>query len=256
MMETEMLATGPTIEQLRARLSAHRMYGLLDSPAALRVFTEHHVVCVLDFMSLLKSLQRGLTCVDVPWSPSADPESARLINAIVIDEETDVRADSRVQSHFAWYLEAMDEVGADTAPVRGLVEALGRGDGWERALAQCKMPRASCEFGATTASFLPAPLHVRAAVFFHGREDVIPRMFLPLVEGLRSQGLECESLVGYLTRHIEIDGGTHGPQAEQMLARLYGDDAGRREQAEEAALVSLLARERLWDAVAEALERL
>ena len=74
-------------------------------------------------MSLLKSLQRELTCVSVPWTPSVDPESARLILSIVLDEEADVRADGRIQSHFAWYLEAMDEIGADTAPARDLVEA-------------------------------------------------------------------------------------------------------------------------------------
>ena len=36
---------------------------------------------------------------------------ARLIQSIVLDEETDVREDGRVLSHFAWYLEAMEEIG-------------------------------------------------------------------------------------------------------------------------------------------------
>lgn len=105
----------------RTRLQDHRLYGAIRSPESLRIFAEHHVVCVLDFMALLKSLQRELTCVSVPWAPTADPASARLIQSIVLDEETDVRADGRVTSHFAWYLEAMDEVGADTAPIRAVV---------------------------------------------------------------------------------------------------------------------------------------
>ena len=56
--------------EARLKLRSHRIYDLIRTPSALRTFTEHHVVCVLDFMSLLKSLQRELTCVDVPWTPT------------------------------------------------------------------------------------------------------------------------------------------------------------------------------------------
>ena len=71
-----------TLAELRARLSTHELYESIRTPAALRTFVEHHVVCVLDFMSLLKSLQRELTCVTVPWVPTANPEAARLIQRI------------------------------------------------------------------------------------------------------------------------------------------------------------------------------
>lgn len=239
------------LPEVRRRLREHRLYGLVGTPEALRTFVQHHVICVLDFMSLLKSLQRELTCVEVPWRPTADPESARLIQSIVVDEETDVRADGRVQSHFAWYVEAMEEVGADTGPVRALVRELEAGRSLDAALRTSSLPRAARAFGRTTASFLDAPLAVRAAVFFHGREEIIPEMFLPIVEGLAARGLACEGLRSYLQRHVDVDGGEHGPLAERMLARLYGDDEARRRAAEDAALESLLARERLWDAIAD-----
>ena len=92
---------------------------------------------------------------------------------------------------------------------------------------------------------------MRAAVFFHGREEVIPEMFLPLVERLEHEGLRCALLRGYLVRHVEIDRGEHGPLGKRLLTRLYRDDRSRAE-AEEAALESLAARERLWDAIAQA----
>ncbi len=207
------------------------------------------MICVLDFMSLLKSLQRELTCVAVPWTPTADPESARLIQQIVLDEETDTRADGRIMSHFVWYLDAMDEIGADSRPVRELVDALESGTPLSEALRASLLPRAASAFGETTAELLERPLHARAAAFFHGREEIIPEMFLPILERLERQGLCCPALRGYLLRHIEIDGTDHGPLAERMLARLYRNSAVLRAEAEEAALFSLMARERLWDAI-------
>lgn len=246
------MTAGDTLQEARSRLRHHRLYGVIRTSAALRTFTEHHVVCVLDFMSLLKSLQREFTCVAVPWTPPEDPESARLIQSIVLDEETDVRADGRVQSHFAWYLEAMEEIGANTQPMRTLVDALVRGSSLPEALRSSGLPPGSRAFGESTAAFLARPLHVRAAVFFHGREEVIPEMFLPILDRLEQEGLPCATLRAYLLRHIEVDRSHHGPLAKRMLSRLYRDDLAVRAEAELAALDSLRAREQLWDAIAAA----
>jgi hypothetical protein len=243
---------GTALAEARLRLASHRLYGLVRTSAALRTFMEHHVVCVLDFMSLLKSLQRDLTCIDVPWTPTADPEAARLIHSIVHDEESDVRADGRVQSHFAWYVEAMEEIGADVEPVRALVDELARARPLAEALRSSRLPTAARAFGLSTAAFLSRGVHVRAAVFFHGREEVIPEMYAPIVEELAERGLACETFRAYLARHVEIDGGSHGPLAEGLLRRLYGGDEALRVEAELAALESLAARDRLWDAIAEA----
>ncbi len=243
------------LASVQLRLRNHSLYEAIRSAEALRIFAQHHVVCVLDFMSLLKSLQRDLTCVSVPWFPTADPASARLIHSIVVDEESDVRADGRVQSHFVWYLEAMEEIGADTLPARALSDSLARGTGLADALRESGIPMDAKRFGEVTAEFLERPVHVRAAVFLYGREEIIPEVFLPIVERLDGEGLSCPALREYLLRHIEIDQGDHGPLAAEMLEHLCRGESARRREAEEAALVSLQARARLWDAIVGTIER-
>src|SRR3954471_22072778 len=95
------------LEALRAALSDRPIYGEIDGLAALRLFMEHHVFAVWDFMSLLKALQQRLCCNDVPWLPPADPAGARPVNEIVLAEESDEDGSGGFASHFALYVRAM-----------------------------------------------------------------------------------------------------------------------------------------------------
>ena len=144
----------------------------------------------------------------------------------------------------------MEEVGADTAPILGVVEGLRAGEDPMDVLQDCALPPASATFGRHTFELLRGPLHVRAAVFFHGREDVIPRMFMPLVRELQASGTPCGLLLGYLERHIQADGDHHGPLAQRMLDAIFGGDPTKIAEGIEAAEAALEARGALWDAVA------
>ena len=127
------------LNSLREALRTHSVYGALSTLDDIRAFMELHVFAVWDFMSLLKSLQSTITCVRVPWTPSAHPAAARLINEIVHGEESDIDAYGLPKSHFEMYLEAMDEIGADTQPIKRFIGALQDGQSVEEALTTCAM---------------------------------------------------------------------------------------------------------------------
>lgn len=236
------------LDGLKRSLCEHTLYQLIKSSGDLRCFMERHVFCVWDFMWLLKSLQRDLTCVSVPWMPPSNPEAARFINEIVLGEESDEISQGTHGSHFEWYMLAMEEVGCDLRPVLKLLSELRSGTPVLEALQASSMPSEARRFVHATVGFLDAPLHIRGAVFFHSREDIIPRMFVRVVEKLEETGLYCKSLVAYLRRHIEVDSDAHGPLAERLLGSLYADNYGWQVEAEQAAMSALRARRDLWDA--------
>ena len=215
----------------------------------------HHVFAVWDFMSIVKSLQRDLTGVAVPWIPPEDVAAARLINEIVLGEESDVRPNGSFASHFHLYLEAMEEAGAHTEKVRHFVRAVASGQSVSDALGQVGAPGPSRDFVNETFEVIDgAGLHVRAAALFYGREELIPEMFTPMVKQIAKSGQPCGKFVYYLERHIEVDSGDHSVWAEALLARLCGEDKERKEQAWKTALGVLQSRLTFWDGILDAVK--
>lgn len=253
----------------RRRVLAHPMYRMLTEPGDVRVFMEHHVFAVWDFMSLLTVLQRHLTCVTVPWTPRGRPELRRLVNEIVLTEESDLTGVGP-RSHFELYIEAMDAAGADTAPVLCFLDLLGDGVPLPEAVQLCGAPPAAAAFVRQTWRIVEhAPLHCVAAAFALGREELVPRMFEHVLaapeptpgpgpgpapdpahgDGGADFGLFAE----YLRRHIEVDGDEHGPMALRLLEELCGLQPRRWRECAGTVSVVLRSRAALWDAVAEAI---
>jgi hypothetical protein len=80
------------IRGLQQRLDSHPIYGALETVDDLRVFMQHHVHSVWDFMSLIKYLQHHVAPARWPWTPGPDAEVQRFINELVLEEETDQNA--------------------------------------------------------------------------------------------------------------------------------------------------------------------
>jgi pyrroloquinoline quinone (PQQ) biosynthesis protein C len=214
---------------------------------------ETHVWAVWDFMVLLKSLQRELTCVDQIWTPKGNPVARRLINEIVMGEESDVDAEGRVNSHFEMYLEAMDEAGADTAPIRSFIKALNSGKKPLEALDASQAPEGAKSFVRNTLTVVErGNLAEIAAVFTFGREDLIPDMFVEMVKNLKNHFPDrLAKFTYYLERHIEIDGDEHGHLAEQMVMEICSEDENSWDLAASAAKQALQARYNFWTSVME-----
>src|ERR1700750_1427743 len=86
-----------SVEVYRTRLTRHSLYRRIDHLSRLQTFMEYHVFAVWDFMSLLKSLQRRLTCFSIPWMPVGNGQTRWLINEIVLGEERDVSPTAQTQ---------------------------------------------------------------------------------------------------------------------------------------------------------------
>ena len=246
---SDMTVIETRIAPLRARLAAHPLYRSIRTEGQLRIFMQSHVFAVWDFMSLLKALQARLTCVAIPWLPTAYPASRRFINEIVLGEESD-EYEGRPLSHFELYLEAMRQAGASTGAIDTMVGALKRADVSE-VIRTAAIPEGARRFvGSTFRLIAEGKLHALAAAFTFGREDLIPDMFRALVHDLSAQNHNnLATFIWYLERHIEVDGEDHGPLSLRMVADLCGDDEDKWQEAAEAAAEALEARMALWDSI-------
>lgn len=216
---------------------------------------ESHVFAVWDFMTLTKRLQRDLTCIHLPWLPPADAHAARLINEIVLGEESDIHPRQGHCSHFELYLEAMTEVGASTSAINRFVALLRQGLEANTALREVDPPPGVARFvSATLRMASNAPTHCVAAAFLHGREHVIPALFERLLQADDFIQRQAPTLYDYLKRHIELDAQDHGPAAQQLLERLVSADPAYPQQAGDTALAAVQSRITFWDEVQVSLQ--
>jgi hypothetical protein len=241
------------IEPLRQQIIQHKVYSVIKDIEDLRVFMKYHVYAVWDFMSLLKSLQNGLTCTSVPWFPTGDGETRHLINEIVAGEESDVDMEGNFRSHFELYLDAMEQCGADTTEIGRFITVLRETGNLESAFNAAGTPEKAREFVRFTFETIDTRKeYLQAAIFTFGREDLIPGMFMSIIEDLHRHFPDSISVFKYyLERHIEVDGDHHSHLALQMTAKLCGNNEMFWQEAEKATVASLERRVTLWDGVYE-----
>ena len=230
------------LTKYREEIVNHALYKKLNSVEDIAVMMEYHVYAVWDFMSLLKALQSLLTCTTSPWKPVGDGKIRQLVNSIVLEEESDVDKENNPLSHYEMYIDAMKQCGANTSAIESFVSNVST----------TNIPSVNDGVDAflkTTFDVIESnETHKIASAFTFGREDLIPDMFTAIVNEYNTEN-NLDKFVYYLERHIELDGGEHGPLALELISNLCGDDDNKWKEVEETAIACLVARKNLWDSI-------
>ena len=230
------------LTKYREEIVNHNLYKKLNSVEDIAVMMEYHVYAVWDFMSLLKALQSLLTCTTSPWKPVGDGKIRQLVNSIVLEEESDIDKANNPLSHYEMYIDAMKQCGANTSAIESFVSNVSA----------TNIPSVNDGVDAflkTTFDVIESnETHKIASAFTFGREDLIPDMFTAIVNEYNTEN-NLDKFVYYLERHIELDGGEHGPLALELISNLCGDDDNKWKEVEETAIACLVARKKLWDSI-------
>ncbi|PZD77717.1 DUF3050 domain-containing protein [Mesonia sp. K7] len=240
------------IAPYQKQLLQHTLYTQIKTPEDLRIFMQHHVFAVWDFMSLLKALQNTLTNTQTPWFPVGNPEVRYLINEIVLAEETDINQKGKRQSHYEMYLDAMEKSGADTTIIHRFINAIESGKDIYLLIQESDIPISIKIFLEFTFNIIDTKKpHQIAAAFTFGREDLIPSMFQSIIKEVQKNFPKDDlSLFKYyFDRHIELDEDEHGPMALKMIEELCGDESQKWEEVKKVSIASLQKRIELWDEI-------
>lgn len=236
-------------EPLRQQIINHRVYSAINNVDDLKVFMQYHIFAVWDFMSLLKALQNNLTCTSIPWFPKGSADTRHLINEIVVGEESDVDSLGNRKSHFELYLDAMQQCGADTSQMEKFIDVLKTTGDFNSAFIASGTPQEARAFVDFTFKVIGSNKdYLQSAIFTFGREDLIPGMFISIVNDIHKNFPDSISIFKYyLERHIEVDGDHHSHLALQMTSNLCGTNEQYWKEAEQATIESLQHRIDLWD---------
>ena len=246
-----------SLTPLKEKLANHRIFERINSIQELKVFMEHHIFAVWDFMSLLKKLQKDLVPSGSPWVPNPNGNLVRFINEIVMEEESDQAygngAEISYTSHYQIYLDAMTEVGASTETISRFVEMV-KSEGINSAMQKINLPQPSRLFMSHTFKLInEGKSHEIAASFAIGRESIVPLMFKRILDQSKLEDDQVPVFRYYLVRHAELDGDHHGPMAHKLLENMSAGDPKIQQEIIELAIKSIEQRIFFWDGVLDAL---
>jgi hypothetical protein len=150
----------------------------------------------------------------------------------------------------------MKESGANTQAMDNFMDSLLAGKTVAESLDLARAPQEAKDFVLSTFDKIDhKSLHERAALFTYGREDLIPGMFITLVESLRNDGVQLDTFIYYLKRHIELDGDHHGALASQMTSALVNGNVQKQLEVDNIIEWGYQQRIELWNGIAKRIQQ-
>ncbi len=250
-MNTKLQNIIESTQVLRADIINHPLNSNIVTMEHLRSFMEHHIFAVWDYMSLLKSLQKELTCTTLPWCPTVNTKLCRIVNELVMDAESTINLEGEAQSQFDIYRDCMKSVGARTEGIDQLIEKVRRGESLVKALMTTgNLAPSAALFVLDTFNIIDkSKAHEIAAVFAFGREALLPELFLKMVHNLKDEFPELGAYQVYMEQYLKVHNKQNLEHAYEMLEVLCGNDAIKWVEAEAAAKKALESRLNFWNAI-------
>jgi hypothetical protein len=145
----------------------------------------------------------------------------------------------------------MKQCGADTSKIDVFIDVLKNNGDFDSAYIASETPPEAKKFVDFTFKIIESGKdYLQSAIFTFGREDLIPGMFISIINEMHKNFPDDISIFKYyIERHIEVDGDHHSHLAIQMTANLCKDNEQYWKEAEESVILSLKKRIELWNGV-------
>ena len=239
------------LSQLKKSIRKHTLFSNKLTNRQIAIFMESHIYSVWGFMSLLKSLQYGLSSNNLPWIPTSNTTNGlvNFINEIVLSEESEYIKGVGFTSHFEIYLLAMKKIGAKANEIKKLIKNIEKNKKYKDAILDIKINKEVkdfLDFDIKTSQSNSLPKIIGG--FTLAREQVIPNMFEYIIPAIKDKK-SAKYFITYLKRHITIDGDRHGPLATRLL-KIICTSNNDMCIAYKSGIKSLRLRLKVWDKVA------
>jgi hypothetical protein len=149
----------------------------------------------------------------------------------------------------------MNQCRANSTEIEKFITELKQSGNFEKAFSKANTPKEAKEFVDFTFEIIDSKKdYLQSAIFTFGREDLIPGMFISMINDINKNFPDNISIFKYyLERHIEVDGEHHSHLALQMTDNLCGNNQEFWLEAEQATILSLQQRINLWNGVYDAI---
>jgi hypothetical protein len=237
------------VQPLQEKLLNHSVFNEIESLDDLNTFLEHHVYFVWDEMSILKALQRDLTCTSIPWIPKKNPNTRRYVNELVLERESGNKVSETVQSEYELFLEVMRTSNADPSGIERLVVLLSRGENINILLDQLDIPKAArayLEFSYKTIEAKDD--HKVLATYVFGKQTLISEKFLKTLDALNNKfPVDLTLQLQYFEPKVVKETGREEENVKRIFEEICGSDAEKWDDVAEFADQALQKRINLLD---------